>query len=276
MSGKPKKTGGRQPAVQKPKVYWDDAFYLESYLLAKAGATNTQIAAALNVNRETFDRWFKLRPALAAALERARGPETTSFKDYVYNRLAPELKKFWDELNPTDGEGADPRILLKDQGKRLRQQLFLFALVNSSFNASEACRRVGINPVTLHLWVNNDPEFKELYTEMHWHKGNFYEEHLVKGVARGDPGLVMFANRTYNRDRGYAERQELKIDTTVKHEHTVVRIADLEAHLSTDVLLALYDAVKAMEDKKSRDADPVAVPALGHREVIEAVAVDGG
>ena len=203
---------------------WDDTVYVKAYELAAAGESDAAIARACGVSGLTFAAWKKRRPALRDALERARAPGAPAqqtFRDYVYGALPQHLKELWDRLNACEGHGA-ARVehLLSPHGKAARQHLFLYALVHCDFDPSEACRRVNVSARTLEGWRRHDPEFAELCDEIHWHKGNFFEAALVARVREGDPACTIFANKTFNRARGYQDRVKVEQSGKVEHEHT--------------------------------------------------------
>lgn len=256
--GRPKKIKPPPEEVDNPPdfkriVKWDDDFYVTAYRLARQGMTNNDICAHLGVTKPTFIDWKRRRPALMNALKQARSDKATtfqaSFRDYVYRRLSPELQELWDEINRCEKKGSGlerVEALLESKGKRARQHLFLYALVDCNFNSSEACRRVGIGTQTLRQWTHNEPEFRELMDEMHWHKGNLFEEGLIKLVREGDTKAIVFANERYNRDRGYGNKVEVNHSGMISHNHMI----DLEGlELEPEVKLKLLEAVRKQKQK---------------------------
>jgi len=220
---------------------WIDENYLRIYHLARAGYSNTQIARALEVSWKTFCNWQSKKPAIKKTLEEARGKENQqSFQDYVYDRLTPTLKALWRAIRRYEREGAGVakiEALLEDAGIRARQHLFIHALLRSNFNKSEACRRVNISKTTFDNWCKNDPDFPSLIDEMRWHMGNFFEEPLVELVQMRHPGIVKFVNETFNADRGYGRKTEVRgkieHDHDHQHVHAHVKIDDLNLPLET-------------------------------------------
>lgn len=223
--------------------------YVEAYRLAKSGLSDTAVADALGCSRGTFKTWRKKYPALRKALAKARLPDKSveTFQEYVYDRLPEHLRAVWDEIQQCQTEpNAIGRIeaLLKDQGRRGRQHLFLYALVNSNFDLSEACKCVQIHRRTLDRWVTTDPGFAELLDEIDWHKANFFEGALVALVRAGVPAAVMFANRTFNAKRGYGTTKQVNVSVNgeVNHTHTAVPIDDL--NLPLEVRKQMLDKVR--------------------------------
>jgi hypothetical protein len=244
-------------------------YYLRVYRLARAGVKKRTIVRDIGVPRWLFDRWLRKYPALQQALDEARkdlaGRDERTFERYVYNRLPEDLKDLWKRLVLDDGAiNADLTVESLDRifrGKPLlwRKRLFLHALIHFNFCASEACRCVGLNRATVEGWCRDDRDFARLYKEMHWHKKNFFESALVDLVARGDPGAIVFANRTLNKDRGYADRQEVRVTGEVAVTHRfddlglgVEEKKKILAAIRTKKTLALEDHSK---DREVIDAD---------------------
>lgn len=235
---------------------WDDSFYLRTYELAKLGLTDQEIATSLGVSAYCFTKWKQFRPALRDAVQKGRrsrpGPNEESLEQYVYNRLPHHLKELWERINAChklNNGVLRAEAMLEEAGLRARQHLFLYALTRSGFNPSEACKRLNVRKSTLDSWVRLDPDFADLLREMHWHKGNFFESALIRKVAEGDPACIVFANRTFNRDRGYSE----KVSVEGKHLHAHVtpdptapdRTVPVSAlNLSLDVRRAIVEAYR--------------------------------
>jgi hypothetical protein len=95
----------------------------------------------------------------------------------------------------------------------------VYALVNGHFHLSEACRKVSITKKTLYRWMGEEPEFRELVDEIQWHKKNFFEAALCKQVAEGNAAVIIHANKTVNRDRGYGTEVGIDVGGRVDHKH---------------------------------------------------------
>lgn len=238
------------------KQVWRDEMLIDVVLLARSGMTKQKIAKALGVSVTIFYKWLKRKSALRYAL--AKGRETSkgieNFRTYVYNRLPQKLKDIWDSINAIEKKrnGVERvEAILKDAGKKARQHLFLYAYTTCGFNASEACRAVVIDRQTYEAWYKKDPEFHALFDEMEFHKKNYFEGALVDLVQARETSAVIFANRTYNADRGYGAKVEVKHSGEINHNVNVVPIKDLD--LDTDLKKALLQAIrdkKAAEEKQ--------------------------
>lgn len=246
-----------------PTVKWKDEYYVEVFDLARKGLNKNEIAEALGVSPTTLQQWYKDRPALKRAVDKARkeaekGPDPgPSFDEHVAGRLSPELRDLWNEITLAEKEPNPERLLeslLARHGQRTRQHLWFHALVMGGFNPSEANRRVGIHESTLKKWKREDPDFLQLVEQVVEIKKNFVEGGLMKLVAAGDSAATIFASRTLNRDRGYDPK------VTIVHEGTILTAKiDLDKLLAKMPVEARRATLKALEE--SRAAEMAALPA---------------
>lgn len=259
---KPRKKAHKR---QRIRAAYDPSMPIKAYELAKSGMFGPDIRKACGVrDRHTWIKWKKLHPELRAAIKRGReyienqGGE--SFKDYVYNRLSPKLQRIWDRLKQYSRE-QNPilkmELLLDQYGMKTRQQLFLHALTTSSFNLSAACRKVNVSMRLFNTWVRDDPNFAELVKEIDIHKGNFFEEALFKLVRKGDAPAIIFANKTFNKGRGYNEKIETSTTVNGQITHNVLNIDELQLPLEVrrQLLKAIREQAKpkALEHETSKD-----------------------
>lgn len=256
-------------AIKKPKRRrskksraWKDDFFARCYEYARAGLSDTKIAATIGVSIPTLRKWKEERPALRNAINRGRrqhnSGEDSSFREYVYQRLAPDTQALWDEINSVDREENGVlkiQRMMEQTGKLQRQQLYLFALTASNFNKSEALRKTCLPKRTVDFWSETDPTFAELVDEIHWHKKNFFEGALVNLVKEGDRLATIFANKTINRDRGYNDKQEIEVSGTVQHDHNhFISIEDLT--LPLEVRQQILAAYREQKQERTIDVKP--------------------
>lgn len=257
---------GKSPTASK----WHEGMYLEAYELARSGMSTSNIHRTLGVSQPTWEKWCRQHPYLLECIKRGRGSDgqskgagaTQRFTDYVYGQLPEHLRRLWDEINACEkANDCYERVqaLLANEGYRTRQHMFIHALIDSNFNTNQALRKCGITRGQFMGWQKNDPDFITLLDEIHWYKGNFFEHALMKLVAAGETSAVIFANKTYNRDRGYAER--VTVDGNVSHDHThahipiPVEVLNLDLETRKKVLAAMRGA--------PRTEDGAVLPALG-------------
>lgn len=217
-----------------PVDKFEETMYVTAYELARDGLSDNQIAKTFGVAYMTFARWCKNHPALADAVARGRhrrdpGDEFT-FHNYVYDRLPPNLKEVWDQIEECDDlDSGVERVeaLLANGGIRARQHLFLYSLTQSAFNVSKSLRKLNIPRRMYDQWCSNDPDFSALIDEIHTYKKDFFENAFIRQVKQGQIMAVLHAAKTQLRDRGYGDRLEVKHTGTVTHKHSI-NITDLD------------------------------------------------
>lgn len=238
---------------RKPK--WRTRFLITIYELAKAGMTKAKIAKTLGVTIVTFYKWWNRKASVRYAYKHGKkmAKSVETFRGYAYRRLSPKLRKVWDKINAADSTGAGTeRVerILADAGKRARQHLFLYAWTACGFNPTEACRVLCMDRQTFEGWYKNDPEFHQLFDEMNKVKKDFFEAPLIKLVGDHDVSAVLFANRTFNADRGYGNKVQVEHSGNVSHTHKVVPVKDL--NLDLDLRKALLKAIRERNEAVER------------------------
>lgn len=229
---------------------WKDEFYVEAFRLAKAGLSVEGIAAGLGVSVDTYRHWRKTRPAFKEAVRLGKKSDeegASTFEEYVFDRLPPELQQVWKEIMECSAKGSPNAInrlerILGDCGRRGRQHILLHALIHCNFNLSEALRTVNMSRGQFDRWLVNDPGFAALVDEMDWHRKNFFEGKLYELVKAGEPALVKFVNQTYNADRGYGKRSTVEknvnvtVTGTVRHSSVPIDELDLDLEAKKKLL----------------------------------------
>lgn len=233
---------------------WKPIYILTIYRMVRLGIQEGEICKSMGISRDTLWTWRQKYAELEEAYKIAHQErqEMMDLPNWVYSRLSPELKTLWDRIRKWDRKPAGAgqiELILQDHGKNVRQQLFLHALVSFSYSPTRAMSSVNITKKELDHWITTDPDFSALVDEMQWHKKNFFEESLVKLVMEGNPAAIMFANKTLNKDRGYAPH------STIDHNHSgniavgVVDLAEVMKYLSQETRLELLEAIRRREQE---------------------------
>jgi len=224
------------------KTLWQDKFIIEVYDLARSGMSGNKIAQVLGVAVPTFNKWVKNKKPFRLAFQTGRkkykkaNGKTPNFRDYIFERLPYDLRKVWHRINKLDkAKSGMEKIeaILAQRGKSVRQHLFVYAWVAGNFSISQAMRKVNISRSTFDKWKKEDSGFAQLIEEINWHKKNFFEDHLCSLVAGGDTSAIIFANRTYNRDRGYNEKVDVDMNLSGELDHAVLSVDVLKLPLQT-------------------------------------------
>lgn len=247
------------------------------YRYAKAGLSEAAIAEAIKVGIKTWAKWKRLHAEIAETIQLARTDtkDGGTWHSYVYERLSEELKEVWDKINEWDelpNGIVKIETLLATHGRQVRQQLFLHALVHYNFSFSRALSKVNIDKKTLDYWIQNDPGFADLVEEIQWHKGNFFEESLATLIKGHDVAATIFANRTFNKERGYGIKNEVNIKHSGSIEHNLLDLSELE--LTQEVKLAILDAIRKRDATMKAQRNKAIMPPIerAREELIETIA----
>ena len=272
---------------KKPRSYakYTLTVPVQVYELLREGLELNAVAKTMGIRVGTLTHWIKKHPELQDAVGKAltlrKGDSSDTLRHFIYGRLSPRCQKLWNRIMASEEDTTQlerVKALIYQKPKVMRQQLFFYAFVARNFNLSEACRLIGISKRQLDHWVEEDKAFRDLMEEFHWHKGNFFESALVGLVAQGDSSATIFANKTFNRNRGYGEKIQHEHSGTIDHQHTIeaVKVDDLDLPLEVrrQILEALRHRNAALEDKSKeiQDADfevktPEPVPVTEEKEL---------
>lgn len=247
-------------ALESTTAKWRDSMAFQIYEMTKQGVSENKQAKILGTYPPTFNKWKTTKRLLRLALKAAKKyTEVTkvavSERRALYQALPPELQDTWDSLCAVENEKNSLRKLeyiLRDKGEKARQHLFFHALVEFNFNVNRAMKVCMLSSTQLRAWVANNPAFVELVQEIKFLKGNFFEGALVDACQRGDTGAIVFANRTFNRDRGYNDKIEMDVNQT--NINSNISLADLNLSLA-----CRKEILKAIRDHKAK---PITQPKL--------------
>jgi hypothetical protein len=246
---------------------FEDTMYVKVYELAKSGLSGNKLSKALGIDLHTLQTWKKNNPAFADAISEGRknkaGATVSDFVNYVYGNLDTKTKKMWDKIQ--EWEKVDNGVemieaMLEKEGTYVRMSLWVHAFIHNNFNLSAACKTVNISVTCFRNWCDRYPDFAEIVQQMHLHKKNFFESALIKLVGEGDSPAVIFANKTYNRDRGYNEKVELDIKNADSTHLVDVSVLNLPPDLKRRIL----DAYREYKEKLRQDAIGSQPPAIAY------------
>ena len=78
-------------------------------------------------------------------------------------------------------------------------------------NVSVACKNYGIERATFYRWYEKDAAFRTIVEDVKEERKDFIESNLDKRIQAGDTTAIIFALKTFCKDRGYAEQVENKV-----------------------------------------------------------------
>lgn len=241
---------------------WRPMYLVRIYQMLKLEMREIDIAQALSVDVTTLRSWRRRIPEVAETYKLVdKEQRANTLPEWIYGNLSPELRNIWDRIMEWEADARnDPQsngiqrieLMLQDQGTQVRQQLFLYALTQCSFSPSKALQKVRISKRELDRWINQDPGFAELLSEIEWHKGNFFESSLVRLVEENNPIAILFANKTFNADRGFNPARKVEMNVSGNVSHTTFDMADLLPLLREETVSEIMTAIRSVEERKSR------------------------
>ena len=109
------------------------------------------------------------------------------------------------------------------------QRNLLMALESSLGVVSTACDEVGISRTNHYKWMRESPEYKDTYDELSNKALDYAESKLMEMIGKGNTAAVIFFLKTKGKERGYVERQEVKVqqDTPDLSDYTTDQLLDL-------------------------------------------------
>lgn len=224
------------------------------------------VAKILDISKTTLVAWVKKFPVLRTARAIADNKRETAytFSDYIHKHLSEEAQSIWDDIkfwDDADNATSKVRAILEGKTKRIRQELFIHALVDRGFDLSKACHLIGVSRLTLEQWKNRDFEFLQLLEELEWHKCNFFESALVDLVADGNPAAVLFVNRTKNASRGYNEKLLIEHGGSIGVTFNIEEL-NLSIECRKELLGAIREQKKAVQlaEENSKAIDVKSIP----------------
>ena len=94
-------------------------------------------------------------------------------------------------------------------------QINLLGAMEASMGVvSTACEALGISRTNHYKWMKDSPAYKENYESITNKALDFAESKLYEMIGKGNTACVIFYLKTKGKERGYIERQELKVEQT--------------------------------------------------------------
>lgn len=245
---------------------WQEKFIIIGYELAREGLTETSISNAMGISKPTFISWEKKYPLFKEAIQRGRAYTRRIVRPYtdvmntIYTQLPDDLKELWAKINQFNMSGGGRKridALFANKGMRIRQRMFLCALIKCNFNISAACRMLSINRATVDLW-RRDPKFHRLIDQILEIEKDWAQSCYRTLVQAGDPAATINYNRALNKDRGLDDRPtslDINVRGQIEHKH-VVEMEGLNLPLNIQKLILQ----KVREQKKLVESTVVEKP----------------
>lgn len=262
----------RKPVIDKGTVHRAQKYKPELLpkigILAYEGLNNQEIAKGIGVSYLTLWKWKDYAPLAWYAIrigrkrykkKLERKSNNTELNDFIYGKLPPELKEYWDYI--MDAYSKDPGITiaqldtkLGDTAVEAKMALFFHAWYKYNFNVSEARRRINVPAREWEKWLK-DPVFTAIFEQMDVIKGDFFESHVVKLVKRGHAGITQAANEAFNKKK-YGRKLGVEYSGGIEHHHShTFDISTL--NLPVKVQRVVLDAIRHQRALEAGETVPV-------------------
>lgn len=220
----------------------------------KTSIVETGIQAQANemgMDRRRFQRLLEhpdwaLARKVAEKQQASRSREKT-FGNYVFKHLSDDAKETWEKLKfwVDHQDGAQQiRQIVEGKAKRIRQELFIHALVSTHYDMSRALMMTGLPKTALDNW-RSDLHFAQLFDEIQWHKKNFFEKAMMDLVADRNPLATVWVNKTVNADRGYSEKIQ------VQHVGKDLGFSFEDLDLDIDTRRKVLEAIRRRQERQA-------------------------
>lgn len=240
-----------------PKIKWDDGYYVKAYRAARLGLTDHAISKALGITQQTFGRWSEEKPHFKDAVQQGRSNDGSlgAFRAFYQQRLSPECRTYYDQLTKGDTRARQrAERKLTEAGPKMRQHLYLFALVECDLSASKARAVADVDQGVVKVWMQ-DAQFRRLLDEINEVKKDFFERSFFSLVEQGSEAAIIHAARTVNRDRGYGERLDVDHHSGEARQATKEALANLTPQeLAT--LAALMEKAQGKITRQDASSSP--------------------
>lgn len=120
----------------------------------------------------------------------------------------------------------------RDRKSTSENKIFMLECLGKSLGiVSTAAKKAGISRETHRLWMRDDPEYAAKVAEVREDRVDFIESMAHKRVSEGSDTMIIFMLKTQGKERGYIERQDVNITTTLNEDERKARIAELKNKL---------------------------------------------
>jgi hypothetical protein len=140
------------------------------------------------------------------------------------------------EINEQE-PSTDVNIQKREQLSALQINL-LSALESSMGVVATACETLDISRTNHYKWMKESPEYKENYDDLSNKALDYAETKLMEMIGKGNTAAVIFFLKTKGKDRGYVERQEVKVQQDTP---------DLSGYTTDELLNLVTDSMQLPE-----------------------------
>lgn len=257
-----------------PKTEWDDMLLIYAFL---AGwREQSKPWWFISMRKESWDAFIEEGHPLDKAYEKGKFMASVvntvptdpakvelSQKEYVFGKLPENLQKYWDELEAL-GKGNQRAVakFIDDRGEGFRKAVLIHSYAET-YNLNLAMKKAGCSRHVLEKWLAGDKNFNALWHEIFFYKKNDLETALMDKVKEKDTQAILFANKTLNYDRGYADVS--KVEHTHSHESNQQTLDLTTLNLPPDVQQQIVKAIALKQRNDQIESEMKAIEARNVR-----------
>lgn len=246
LRGMPK--GARQPSLRFV-LNWYDA-------CLRQAETVLELANIYGKSEQTVKKWIDnyktLRIARELALEKRKNEKAHA--ENMRDVLSEEAYQIWNTHQTGDitkHQLVHMGPALNGRPKKLKQQLFLVAMMKTNYRLTEACRVTGTTRTEVTRWKNTDPEFMQLFAELQHLRNEEVGGALMDLVKERNPQAVIYADKKLTDQQGHG--------AGMYDEEDIVKFEDLREHLDVETMRNLLRAMEAVGTTTKYDSAPIEV-----------------
>ena len=120
------------------------------------------------------------------------------------------------------GCNADPDLKDFEEKKRIA----LYALKLTKGNISNACKMISISRQMIHYYINDDPEFQEMYKDIRLSVVEYVEDKLMSRINSGSDTAIIYFLNCQGKEQGWGN--SVKVDGSMKNINYNVPLTDEE------------------------------------------------
>lgn len=110
-------------------------------------------------------------------------------------------------------EDQSPEVNIQKRDQLTPLQINLLAALETSMGVvATACETLDISRTNHYKWMKESPEYKLNYDALSNKALDYAESKLMEMIGKGNTAAVIFFLKTKGKERGYVERQEVKVE----------------------------------------------------------------
>lgn len=230
---------GAPRGAQKPSLKFMLNFY-DTCL--REGTSPTHLGTIYGKSKTQINRWIDNYKPLRVAYEMAKGKREKAAvnTENAKETLSEEAYELWESVQsgaPSKNQLVYMGSALSGRPTKLRQQLFLMAMLSTNYRVAESCRITGVSRQEVQQWKKADPEFIQMFAELTHQQVEDVRGALHDLVKEKNVQAVIYADKKIS-------ESGLGSNGTGINDEDIVKFEQLEKHLSVETMRDIYRAMQ--------------------------------